>query len=154
VANPIKATITQSGRTPAAVSRDLAAAMNFAIKGVAEHFGNRAILNASIDLDPLRKSIKATVLQKATVATPVAKAEVSADTPYAFKVHEQHKPAKGGTFNKGLRTLAQPGTPEGGAGGAFFKRVSDFNFDRYSRFVAAFADAAMKNTKIPDKLPS
>ncbi len=158
MSNRVTITITQSGRTPAEVSLDLVAATNFAIKGVAEHFGNRAILNASIDLTPLRRSIKAKVLKKATVRSPVAKAEVSAATPYALKVHEEHLPAqgpytRGGPFNKGQRTLAQPGTVEGGAGGAFFKRVADFRFEQYTKFVAAFADAAMKNTNLPAKLP-
>lgn len=155
MANKIKVTTTLKGRSIKQVQSDFNEALKSATTDIAAHFKIRAVANTSIDKTPLRKSIKWSV----TMVEPhVLRAFVTAGTSgvssqYAFKVHEFHLPAAGGTFNKGRRTAAQPPTPERGPGGAYFKRVSDFWGQKWMRYCAEVLDASLRNRPSRGNLP-
>lgn len=155
MANRIRVSVKSHGRPISQVKHEFNRALKSAITDIGAHFKIRAVLNTSIDKTPLRKSIK----WKVEMVNPsVLKAFVTAGTTgkssnYAWKVHELHLPAAGGTFRKGKRTLAQPYTVERGPGGAYFKRVSDFWAEKWMRYCAEVLDASLRNRPSRGNLP-
>lgn len=95
---------------------------------ITEHFKQRAIANAPIDTQALRDQMEATSPRRvgdimvATVGTPV---------DYGLEIHEGQFP-EGNKYQLGRRTVQQPDTPEGGAGGGFLRRVSDYHVRDYT----------------------
>jgi hypothetical protein len=149
MANPVKITLTVKGRSFKKTEEAFNKAVARSIKDIGKNFAQNAIKNASIDLTPLRKSIKSTVIITPTRATAV----ITASVDYAHKVHEQHAPGTAmPRFGPGRRTASQPPTPEGGAGGLFFKRVSDFRGGSYLLHSREVISAALEQRRATTKL--
>ena len=153
MANSIKVTVTHKGRPLAQVQKDFNAALKLVITDIGAQFKIRAVVNTSIDKTPLRKSIKWT----AAVSNGVATALITASTSYAFKVHEQHDDKiTTRQFREGRGpggTASQPWTKEGGPGGAYFRRVSDFWARHYKNFSIDALDASLRNKPRRVNLP-
>jgi len=149
VANPVKITLTVKGRSIARTQEDFNKALLRTLRDIGLNFKKNAILNTPIEFTPLRKSIKHHVIPGKYFPALMV---IEASLPYAHKVHEKHDDAPGATFRKGKITLAQPGTPEGGAGGKYFERVSNYRARQYFNFSIEVLTAALEQRRVRVKL--
>lgn len=150
MANRVKVTLKKKGRSIPKIQRDFNEALENSLERLAKNVEQRARLNASIDTGALRASINALPVDKVGEVYSVS---VEATAVYAFKVHEFHEPSDTALFGPGPRTQAQPGTPEGGAGGKFLERVVTKNAVAYRKYVALSLDAALRKKPNRGKLP-
>lgn len=95
---------------------------------ITQHFKERAIANAPIDTELLRNRMEASTPRR---EGDKITATVGTDVDYGLEIHEGQYP-EGETYGLGTRTIRQPPTPEGGAGGGFLRRVSDYHAQDYT----------------------
>lgn len=143
MADGIKVQITRDGIPLSRIRQNFEASVEQALNEIGASFVKHAQLNAAIDTGDLRKSMRYKVHRSAF--SP--KVEVSANTDYAFKVHEKHEPAPGATFGRGQRTRAQPVQPEGIPGGTYFSRVAFYRAAEWRLHSAKLIAAALGGKK-------
>lgn len=126
-----------------------------AVKMMSFHAAERAERNAPIKTGRLRAECRPLQVVAPTAGLRSAVGGVVATAPWAFKMHEFQMvlsmpsgghpalsqpprafPPTGIQLRRGPRTQAQPGTPEGGAGGKYIERVLNYHADNYHKFLA------------------
>lgn len=108
------------------VSKRTPPVLKDALDRIGEHAAERSKANAHILSGALRESLHST---GAKISGKVVKVSVESDLPYALRRHEE-------PTELGPVSAAQPGTPEGGVGVGFVRRVVQYHKEKYEEMIA------------------
>lgn len=125
------------------------AALKQIVSNIAHHVVERAVANAPILTGDLRASFQVQGPRLVPSGEGIAvQAEVVNTVEYALLQHYMLSPV--GPWRLGPISRQQPGTPEGGVGGAYIERVVYFHAAKYDAYLkeklnAAVGDAVSSN---------